>query len=248
MASALEKLTRAKSRLCIGLDPDPERIPTSFQGHTDLFLREIIQATAEYAAAFKPNLAYFEALGKDGYVLLDRVLRHIPEHCLIILDGKRGDVPHTNRFYAQALFERWHADAITVHPYLGLEALEPFFRYTDRLTYVLAATSNPNSLQEWEVGGEAVYWKIARQIKDLQLSHVGLVVGATQPDKLARIRDLGLPLLVPGVGAQGGPWPEPDRRTLVNVSRQVLYAAGPDPIAAARNMARSLSEKGLVCP
>lgn len=247
MATALDKLHQAKSRLCIGLDPDPALMPELFKGRMDFFFREIIQATAPFAAAFKPNLAFFEALGTEGFALLDQVLGHIPTHCLVILDGKRGDVPHTNRLYAKAMFETWGADAVTVNPYLGVRSLEPFFAYSDRLTYVLCASSNPNGLQAWEVEGEPLYLRVAREVQVLNQPHLGLVVGATQPEKLGRIRQMGAcPLLLPGVGSQGGEIPPLNRGTLINVSRGILYASqGADCIERARDSAQALYDRCL---
>lgn len=228
--------------LCIGLDPDPARIPQPLRGDVARFLIEIISATADLASAYKINTAFFESLGREGYAALSRVRDAIPARALFILDAKRGDIENTNRHYAHSAFAIWQADAVTVHPYLGVESLEPFFGFRDRLTFVLCATSEGCSLQDLRAGAEPLYAWVARQVQARDEGQCGLVVGATHPDKLAQVRSLAptLPLLVPGVGAQGGRIPA--QPALINVSRAILYAAkeGADFAAAAREAASSL--------
>lgn len=232
--------------LCVGLDLEPERVPAAWRADPACFLIDLIEATAELASAYKINTAFFESLGRDGYRTLERVRAAIPGRSLLIWDGKRGDIGNTNRHYAQSAFAVWGADAVTVHPYLGLDALRPFFEHRDRLTLVLCATSEGSELQDLERGGEPVYAWVARQVQQLARERYpgacGLVVGATHPDKLKRVRELApeLPLLVPGVGAQGGH--VPSQPALINASRSILYAApgGADPVQAARRAAESL--------
>lgn len=247
--SARAKLLRnlaASGPLCVGLDLEPERVPPPWRGDLARFLITIVEATADLVSAYKLNTAFFESLGRDGYRTLERVRAAIPERSLLIWDAKRGDITNTNRHYAQSAFSVWGADAVTVHPYLGLAALQPFFEHRDRLTFVLCATSEGCALQDLEADGEPVYVWVARQVQALALGaypeSCGLVVGATQPDKLERVRALApeLPLLVPGVGAQGGS--VPSQPALINASRSILYAAaeGEDPAQAARRAAESL--------
>lgn len=242
----LERNLAQVGPLCIGLDLEPERVPGSYRGDLGRFLLDIVESTAELASAYKINTAFFESLGREGYLLLERVRAAIPERALLIWDAKRGDIANTNRHYARSAFSVWGADAVTVHPYLGVDSLRPFFEHRDRLTFVLCATSEGNALQDLPAGGEPVHVWVARQVQALDASDYpgacGLVIGATQPDKLARVRTIapGLPLLVPGVGAQGGPMPA--QPALINASRSILYAAvgGEDAGRAARRAAETL--------
>lgn len=246
--SAQHKLASGLSQygpLCVGLDPDPARMPASVHGEVDSFLCEIIAATADLACAYKINSAFFESLGAAGTHVLAAVRRAIPERALFIWDAKRGDIANTNLHYARTAFEIIGADAVTVHPYLGLDALAPFFHYTDRLTFVLCATSEGTALQELciQPGGEPLWQWVAREVARLSTGQCGLVVGATRPDSLRRVRQLApeLPLLVPGVGAQGGSVPA--QPALINVSRSILYAsAGADFASAARAAAQSVRD------
>lgn len=247
--TAVQKLRRNLTEvgpLCVGLDLEPERVPAAWRADPACFLVDIVEATADLASAYKINTAFFESLGRDGYRTLERVRAAIPERSLLIWDGKRGDIGNTNRHYAQSAFRVWGADAVTVHPYLGVDSLRPFFEHLDRLTFVLCATSEGSELQELERGGEPVYVWVARQVQQLARERYpgacGLVVGATHPDRLERVRELApeLPLLVPGVGAQGGR--VPSQPALINASRSILYAApdDADPVRAARRAAESL--------
>lgn len=231
----LEAGLRERGPLCVGLDPDPARLPPSVHGDVAAFLTAIVEATAPFACAYKLNAAFFEALGASGFSALERVRAAIPPQALLIWDGKRGDIANTNRLYARAAFSTFGADAVTVHPYFGLEPLEPFFAYEDRLTFVLCATSEGHRLQtlavDLAIGGRPVeLWQwVATEAAALSrgkaAGRLGLVVGATVPERLLAVRSLapGLPLLVPGVGAQGGTWPPPP--ALVNVSRSLLYSS-----------------------
>lgn len=229
--------------LCIGLDPDPAQLPEALRGDVAAFLIEIIAATSDLASAFKINTAFFEALGHAGMLALERVRQAIPPSALLIWDAKRGDIANTNRHYARSAFEVWGADAVTVHPYLGIEPLAPFFDYADRLTFVLCVTSEGSALQSLHIAesGEPVWSWVARAVARVSRGQCGLVVGATRPEQLRAVRELApeLPLLVPGVGAQGGEIPT--QPALINVSRSVLYAsAGADFASAARSAAASL--------
>jgi orotidine-5'-phosphate decarboxylase len=260
-ASFLEKLggaaTKNQSRLCVGLDPDPTRI----QGDVAAFNRAIIAATADLVCCYKPNIAFYEALGQAGYDALRATIAAIPHDIPVLLDAKRGDVDSTAERYATAVFDVLGADAVTVNPYLGRDSLEPFLRYREKGIFVLCRNSNPGAgdLQELEVAGpggaEPLYLRVATLATEWNgAGNVGLVVGATYPEQLARVRGRcpQLPILVPGIGAQGGALQESvcaaDNGSpsgfLVNASRGVLYAAaaGGDAAAAAREAALRLRD------
>ena len=266
------------SLVCVGLDPDPNRFPTGVARDTsgiETFCRTIVDATGDLVCAFKPQIAYFAAHGAE--TALERVCDHIRrEHprVVLILDAKRGDIGDTAEMYAREAFNRYGAHAVTANPYLGTDSLEPFFARRDRGTFVLCRTSNAGSheLQTLRVRGgqgdgmrddgmrdgdndEPLYETIARRAASdwSQRASVGLVVGATQPDELRRVRQIvgNLPLLVPGVGAQGGDAATVVRNgatndgagLVVNSSRAILYAsAGSDYASAARRAATALRD------
>lgn len=256
--SAQKKLAAAVAHhgpLCIGLDPDRERLPDCVRGDVATFLREIIAATTDVACAYKINSAFFESMGLDAGGsgdVLSKVRKALPESALFIWDGKRGDIQNTNRHYAQAAFDVLGADAVTVHPYLGIEPLQPFLRYRDRLTFILCATSEGSQMQDLCIqctgdgsAPQPVWQWVAQKVAQISEGQCGLVVGATQPDRLAWVRKVApqLPLLLPGVGAQGGAIPSQGSGApiLINASRSILYAsAGVDFAAAARAAALSL--------
>jgi orotidine-5'-phosphate decarboxylase len=240
---------RHTSWLCVGLDPDLSRIPAHLGRDSDsvyTFLSTVMEATADLVCAFKPNIAFFEALGAPGMETLRRLMRS-PRNVPIILDAKRGDIGSTAEAYAQAIFDDLGADAVTLSPYLGGDALEPFLRRADRGCFVLCKTSNPGSadLQDLDVGGEPLYLRVARTAAERWNTNqnLGLVVGATHPEALARVRAAcpGVPLLVPGVGAQGGELAASARAAadargelgIINASRSILYASGGEDYAAA---------------
>jgi len=278
--SFLEKWQRAsherRSLLCIGLDPELERLPEPLQGGgleaLKRFCRDIVAATLPYACAYKPNLAFFEALGPQGWALLSEVLAAIPPEVPVIADAKRGDIGHTARAYARAIFEQLGCDAVTVQPYLGYDGVQPFLAYREKVAFVLCRTSNPGAgdfqdlrvrLPESGTEGQGadgsrempLYLVVAERVRHWQERHgnCGLVAGATYPRELAAIRERcpTLPLLVPGVGAQGGELEAAVRAgldahgggILIAVSRTILYAdAGRDYAAAAGEAARRLRE------
>jgi orotidine-5'-phosphate decarboxylase len=263
MIDRLRRLQSEKDSLvCVGLDPDPSRLPGPLRDGrllTDAvreFCATIVEATAPYAVAYKPNFAFFEALGPAGLTVLDQVTAAIPDDCLLIGDAKRGDIGHSARFYAQAIYEDLGFDACTVSPYLGRDSLAPFLDYEDRCTFVLARTSNDGAADLQEActcEGTPLYRHVARRVADWAAEAdgtAGLVVGATAPEALAELRTDAptLPFLVPGVGAQGG---SPaavveaahteDGPILVNSSRSILYAGeGTDYADAAADAARDL--------
>lgn len=242
---------RNRSLLCVGLDPDLQRIPAALQGRTDplfAFCAAIAEATADLACAFKPNIAFFEADGPAGIATLQRLIAAMPRDVPVILDAKRGDIGSTASAYARAVFEQLGADAVTLSPYLGGDALAPFLGYAEKGCFILCKTSNPGSadLQDLALAnGEPLYMAVARKAQhDWNANgNVGLVVGATYPAVLAQVRAASpdLPLLVPGVGAQGGELSAAVRAAvtadrqgaLINVSRAIMYASSGDDFAEA---------------
>lgn len=250
----LEALTgHARRGLCLGLDPDPARLPPHLGTGVEAlvaFNTAIIAATRDLVAAYKPNLAFYEAFGAAGWEALRLTLAAIPPCLPVILDAKRGDIGNTAKAYARALFEELGGDAVTVSPYMGREAIQPFVDFADRLTFVLAATSNPGAAEIQDVPdreGRPLYVRVAALARALdgQPGAVGLVVGATRPETLGAIREAAPEqwCLLPGVGAQGGDvqavLPLVGSRALINVSREVLYASpGRDFDEAARAAAR----------
>jgi orotidine-5'-phosphate decarboxylase len=210
-----EKLAGAmalnQSLLCIGLDPQLELMPVKDVAR---FNRAIIEATQDLVCAYKPNLAFYEALGLTGLKALKKTLSFIPAHIPVIGDAKRGDVGHSARAYARALFDGFGFDAVTLSPYLGYDSIEPFLSYTDKAAFLLCRTSNPGGadIQSLKVslegkGDTPLYLAVAMRAAEWARSgKVGLVVGATYPEELRQVRRLcpTLPILVPGIGAQGG--------------------------------------------
>lgn len=238
-----QAIARLGSLVCVGLDPQPDRTPGSV---VEQCVR-VIDATYEAAVAFKPNSAFFEAVGVEGMRALAEVIDHVPDDRLVILDGKRGDIGHTAAAYAHAAFEVLGADALTVSPYLGGDAVAPFLANPARGAFVLCHTSNPGAkdLQELEVAGRPLYLLVASLAVSWNArGNVGLVVGATFPQAVEAVRSTApeLPLLVPGVGAQGGDLAAivsvgldaRGRGMLVSSSRAVFYDA--DPGMAARRL------------
>jgi orotidine-5'-phosphate decarboxylase len=243
----------ADSLLCVGLDPDPGRFPASIRNERDAvftFCRAIIDATADLACAFKPQIAYFAAARAED--ALERLIAHIHDThpgVPVILDAKRGDMGATSEQYAREVFERYRADAVTLQPYQGIDAIEPYLRYPGRGAFVLCRTSNPggDALQMLDVGGRKLYERVAELVaRDWnRTGQLGLVVGATYPAELGRVRQLvgDMPLLVPGIGAQGGDIEASvgagqtgdGTGMIINSSRAILYAgSGADFAAAAR--------------
>lgn len=245
--------------LCIGLDPDPDRLPPRFarggaEGAVE-FCVAITDSTKSVAAAFKPNLAFFEAYGPDGWDALATVCDAVRQSGrLLVLDGKRGDIGNTGGRYAAALYDHLGGDAATVAPYMGADSIAPFLEHAGRCAFVLVATSNPGAadLQHLDVGGAPLYHSTARLAATAASGHsgeAGFVVGATRPRLLAGLREAhpDVPFLVPGVGAQGGSVEDTLRANaggpiLVNSSRGILYASSGEHFAeAARDAAERLA-------
>ena len=251
----MEKLDAAMARndslLCVGLDPDPEKMPVP---DVVAFNRAIIEATADVVCCYKPNFAFYEQFGPAGMEALVETVKAVPAGIPVIGDAKRGDMGNTAQAYARAVFEVFGCDAVTASPLLGRDSIEPFLAYGERTTFVLCRTSNPGArdFQDLQVDGEALYEVIARRAREWnERGNVGLVVGATYPAELARVRALcpDQVILVPAIGAQGGDLEASvhagmDREgsgVIFSASRQVLYAgAGGDFAAAARGAAEQL--------
>lgn len=198
--------------LCLGIDPHPDRLPSGLTRDVagiESFARGLIEAAAPHAAAVKINVAFFEAFGSPGAAALERTRADVPSDVICVLDAKRGDIGTTAERYAAAMFGTLNADAVTLSPYLGEDAIEPFLAYPGRLAYVLARTSNPSAprIQDLDTGDGPVHLAVARWVAGRWSDgSAGIVVGATAPDELAGVRTAvpGLGFLVPGVGAQGG--------------------------------------------
>ena len=241
--------------LCVGLDPDPAKIPAHLNGPDAIFrfCTDIADATADLACSFKPQIAYFAAIGAEAQ--LEKLCEHIRTNhprVVLILDAKRGDIGPTAERYAHEAFVRYGADAVTVNPYLGTDSLEPFLAHAGKGVIVLCRTSNPGSgdLQMLITDGRPMYQHVAHMAADQwsTMGEVALVVGATYPNELATVRSIvgDMPLLVPGVGAQGGDVVATVNAgatangtgMMINSSRAILYASKDEDFAeAARRVA-----------
>lgn len=246
--------TTNKSLLCVGLDPDPASFPIALElGHDAVFrfCKEIVDATADVVCAFKPQIAHFASRREEA--ALEQLCTYIREEypdVTLILDAKRGDIGSTAEHYAREAFGRYGAHAVTVNPYLGGDSVVPYFAHGGGII-ALCRTSNPggDELQALDCGGEPLYVKVARLVAEEWNQHgeCGLVVGATYPDELRRVREVApqLPILVPGIGAQGGDaraavaaGTRSDGRGLViSSSRAIIYASPGDDFAAAARQA-----------
>jgi orotidine-5'-phosphate decarboxylase len=258
----LEQRWQLGKCVCVGLDPEYNRLPESLKVAGSLedtlfvFAHDLIDATHDLVCAYKPNIAFYEALGHEGLQALTRTVGYLKEcypHLPIILDAKRADIGHTNLGYVTAAFDLLGVDAITVHPYLGKEALSPFLARKDKGILVLAKTSNPGSgeFQDLLVGEERepLYQVVARRVAQSWNSNgnCGLVVGATYPHELRRVREIvgDMPLLIPGIGAQGGDVAATikagqDSRgwgMIINSSRNIIYASNNSNFAQAARKA-----------
>ncbi len=239
------------SMLCVGLDPDLKRLPACLSSDPDpvwSFCKAIVDATAPYVCAFKPQFAYFAPDRREA--TLERIIAYIRQtypDIPVILDAKRGDIGSTAKLYAREAFERYNAHAVTLSPYMGFDTIEPYFEFADRGVILLCRTSNPGGadIEELRVGEEFVYERIARLAQGPwnKTGQIGLVVGATQPAEIARVRAVApdVPLLVPGIGAQGGDvdaavaagLDKHGRGMIINSSRAVIYASSGEDFAQA---------------
>jgi orotidine-5'-phosphate decarboxylase len=252
----------ANSLVCVGLDPEPAKFPAKFADDPDAifaFCRDIADATADYACCFKPQIAHFAAHGAED--ALQRLIAHL--HAThpgipVILDAKRGDIGSTAGHYAAEAFDRYDADAVTANPYLGRDSVQPFLDRADKGVVILCHTSNPGArdFQELDVGGKPLYLRVAATVANKWNANgnCALVVGATFPEELSQVRALvgDMPLLIPGVGAQGGDVAAVVRNgrssdgsgLIVSSSRAILYASdGDDYAQAARNATKTLCDE-----
>jgi orotidine-5'-phosphate decarboxylase len=252
--------TKNDSLLCVGLDVDLDRVPGFLRAEKDpvvSFNRAIIEATADLVCAYKPNVAFYEALGEGGWAALRQTRQEVPGDIPVIADAKRGDIGNTARMYARAFFEDLGFDAITVNPYMGVDAVEPFLKYQDKCAFILCLTSNSGADDFQRLSGERgpLFQEVARKaVEWSQHGSCGLVVGATQAGDLRRVREIAphLPILIPGVGAQGGDLAmavsggvdASGELAIINVARSVLYASqGRDFAQRARQEAMRLRDE-----
>ena len=262
-----EKLITASrentSLLCVGLDPDPALMPAKVGVFE--FNKAIIDATSDLVCAYKLNLAFYEALGDEGLDALKGSIKHIPGNIPVIGDAKRGDIGSTARAYAQAIFANYNFDATTVNPYLGFDSIEPFIQYRDKGVFILCRTSNAGAVDfqalEFEADGRRrpLFEIVARKASEWNTcGNIGLVIGATYPDELRLIREShpDMPLLIPGVGAQGGELSlavrygvdSQGQKAIINSSRQIIYASREKDFArAARRAAAGLRDQINQC-
>ena len=226
-----QRIATVESSLCVGLDPRPERTGTIRE--VEAHLRGVIDETQDLVACYKPNLAYFEAMGIEGLQLLERLLKEIPARVPVILDAKRSDIGETQKYYAKAYFEYYDVDAVTLNPFMGYDSIEPYLNYEGKGIYLLALTSNPGSkdLMRKESEGRPLYLHVsdyAERAKDSPCE-VGFVMGLTSLGKKELDQFPDYPLLIPGLGSQGGDLSVLQGGTkrkapnVVNVSRAILF-------------------------
>jgi len=257
----MEKLIAASQKnnslLCIGLDADPRLMPDNVGVFE--FNKAIIDATADLVCAYKPNFAFYEALGNEGLDALKQTVKHIPDNIPVIGDAKRGDIGNTAKAYAKTIFADFGFDATTVNPYLGFDSLEPFIQYQDKGIFVLCRTSNAGAVDFQSLRcvehDRPLFEVVALKASEWNVhGNIGLVVGATYPEELKLIRQNhpDMPLLIPGIGAQGGDLELTVRygvdaqgeKAIINSSRQIIYASREKDFAeAARKAASELREQ-----
>jgi orotidine-5'-phosphate decarboxylase len=249
-AQLVEQIRKKKSYLCVGLDTDPEKIPAHLLTAEDPvfeFNKQIIDATHPYCVAYKPNIAFYEALGTKGWESLQKTLNYIPDDIFTIADAKRGDIGNTSTLYAKAFFKEMDFDSITVAPYMGEDSVKPFLKFEDKWVILLGHTSNPGSsdfqLIESKVSGRKLYEDVILKAQQWGTpDQLMFVVGATHPEKIESIRALAPDsfFLVPGIGAQGGDLEmvsrygmNKDCGLLVNSARGIIYASREKDFASA---------------
>ena len=254
-----EQIRAKQSFLCVGLDTDIRKIPKHLLEHEDPifeFNRQIIDATKEYAIAYKPNIAFYEAMGPEGWISLQKTIDYIPEEIFTIADAKRGDIGNTSALYARAFFENMNFDSVTVAPYMGVDSVSPFLEFENKWVILLAVTSNEGGkdFQFLESGSKPIYQHVLEKSKEWGSSeNLMYVVGATRPEYLTSIRKV-IPdnfLLVPGIGAQGGDLDavckfgmNSECGLIVNSARGIIYkSSGEDFGDVARLEAQSLANE-----
>ena len=259
-AQLIEQIRQKQSFLCVGLDTDISKIPEDLLGYDDPvfeFNKAIIDATKEFCVAYKPNIAFYESRGVEGWKSLQKTLEYIPKNIFTIADAKRGDIGNTSKMYAQAFFEKMDFDSITVAPYMGSDSVSPFLDYDNRWVILLAATSNAGAadfqFKAVQNGSRLFEEVLETSQKWGSIENLMYVVGATRPELFQDVRKIAPHhfLLVPGVGAQGGQLEDvvkygmnQDCGLLVNSSRQILYASqGSDFAEKAAEEAQKIQEK-----
>jgi len=246
-----DRISKVGAPLCVGLDPRPERLAGGFSD-VEPHLQKVIEETADYAAAFKPNLAYFEAMGLEGLSMLERVIDFIPDTVPIVLDAKRSDIGETQKYYAKAYFEHYKVDAVTLNPFMGFDSIEPFLGYEEKGVYLLALTSNAGSadLMRKDVDGRPIYLHVA-DFAERAINYptdVGFVMGLTNlgAEEVSAFPDY--PLLIPGLGAQGGDLAaitsgeKRNAPNLINASRAILFPDSGTHREAAESCATQLKD------
>jgi len=241
----INQIRAKKSFLCIGLDSELAKIPKVFQGCTDPqyeFNKAIIEATATYAIAYKPNMAFYESRGPKGWTSLEKTLEIIPENIFKIADAKRGDIGNTSRLYAKTFFETFNFDAVTTSPYMGIDSISPFLEYENKWVIIIALTSNEGSKDfQYFMGHKTkpLYKEVLIKSREWgTINNTMYVVGATHPEELIEVRN-EIPvhfILIPGIGTQGGDLQKsaqnafinPDVGILANVSRAIIFPKEPE--------------------
>jgi orotidine-5'-phosphate decarboxylase len=258
-AELVRIIREKKSVLCVGLDTDLNKIPKHLLDHEDpafAFNKEIIDATKDYAVAYKINTAFYEAQGLNGWTSMEKTLRYIPKNIFTIADAKRGDIGNTSEQYARTFFYTYPYDSVTVAPYMGADSVQPFLGFEDKWAIVLGLTSNEGSkdFQLQQTDGEMLYEKVMKTVASWGTpENIMFVVGATRKEQLQHVRSL-LPehfFLIPGVGAQGGDVAtvcsnamNKDGGILINVSRGIIYAGnGTDFAAKAGEAAKAYQQE-----
>ncbi len=251
------------SSICVGLDPDPDQMPAVLRSEKNpivQFNRAIIDATHDLVGAYKPNFAFYEAQGRDGWSMLEATVAHVRSRsasAVVIADAKRGDMGNTAGMYARAVFRNMDFDCVTLNPYLGFDSVEPFIRDESKGVFILCLTSNPGSRDFQYAGspGKKLYERVAEKVLEWNgLGNCGLVVGATHAEEMKQLRTLAgsLPFLIPGVGSQGGDLDAAVRinfdgkriNAFINSSRAILYASGEKDFAeAARRAVLEMKQK-----
>ena len=250
-----EHITKKKSHLCVGLDISPESLGNKNAKLSKLIdhsLR-VIDATIELAISYKPNLAFFERWGPDGFKWLEKIVDYIGNTNIIIADGKRGDIGNTAKQYAISIFDHFGFDAVTINPYMGSDSIKPFLKNPEKGIFLLCRTSNKSALelQDLRVGNNNLYEKVAKMANKLKINdNIGLVVGATAPSEIKKIRKIApkLPFLIPGIGVQGGDleksmqYGNKNGIAIINISRGISFA-GDMSSQAIKNAAQDYVEK-----
>lgn len=241
--------TKKNSLVCVGLDVDLKKIPECILNKDEsqlYFSKAIIDATIEYAAAYKINTAFFEAYGTAGWEAMTKIVKYLPDDVIKIADAKRSDIGNTSKMYALAFFDELEFDAITVNPYLGKDAVEPFLENEEKGAFVLCHTTNKGAedFQKFSDGNKKMFEHVAERVKQWNINtNCGLVVGATYPDEMKHVRNLApeLPFLVPGLGAQGGDFElaikyattKNGKGAIFNFSRSIIFASKEENFAEA---------------